>query len=73
MTTVVERPVRREGRSRFVFGMSVAAATTVLVGFAPTFFLRGYLPMRPDQPPLTALLFIHGMVGTAISGARRAP
>jgi hypothetical protein len=65
MTTLVERPVRPQGRSRFVFGMSVAAALTVLVGFAPTFYLRGYLPMRPDQPPLTSLLFIHGILGTA--------
>ena len=65
MTTVVERPVRQQRRSRFVFGMSVVAAITVLIGFAPTFYLRGYLPMRPDQPPLTALLVIHGVLGTA--------
>jgi hypothetical protein len=65
MSSVIERPARRRSRSRFFFGMSVAAAVTTLIGFAPTFYLRGYLPMRPDQPPLTALLFVHGILGTA--------
>jgi hypothetical protein len=65
MPTVVERRVRRQGKRRFYVGMSVAAAVTVLVGFAPTFYLRGYLPMRPDQPPLSALLIVHGIIGTA--------
>lgn len=65
MTIITERPVRRQSRSYFVLGMSAAAAVTVLIGFAPTFYLRGYLPMRPDQPPLTTLLVIHGVLGTA--------
>lgn len=65
MTTTVARPMRQQRKSRFVFGLSLAAAITVLFGFAPTFYLRGYLPMRPDQPPLTALLLIHGVLGTA--------
>ena len=62
--TVFEQHVRPRGR-RFYVGMSVAAALTVLWGFAPTFYLRGYLPMRPDQPPLTAVLFVHGVIGSA--------
>jgi uncharacterized membrane protein YozB (DUF420 family) len=65
MTTVIERPWRQQTRSRFFFGMAVAATVTVLIGFAPTFYLRGYLPMRPDQPALTPILFIHGVLGTA--------
>jgi hypothetical protein len=65
MSTVVERRARQQGKGRFYVGMSVAAAVTVLVGFAPTFYLRGYLPMRPDQPPLSALLIVHGIIGTA--------
>jgi hypothetical protein len=64
MPSVIERTVRRQ-RSRFFFAMSAAFAVTVLIGFAPTFYLRGYLPMRPDQPPLTALLVVHGVLGTA--------
>jgi hypothetical protein len=65
MPTVVERRVLQRGKTRYYVGMSVAAAVTVLVGFAPTFYLRGYLPMRPDQPPLSALLIVHGVIGTA--------
>jgi predicted outer membrane lipoprotein len=65
LTTVVERRVLQQGKGRFYVGMSVAAAVITLVGFAPTFYLRGYLPMRPDQPPLSALLIVHGVTGTA--------
>jgi len=65
MPAVIERPSRPQTRSRFFLGMAVAAAVTVLIGFAPTFYLRGHLPMRPDQPALTPLLFIHGVLGTA--------
>jgi hypothetical protein len=65
MPTVVERRAHQQGKTRFYVGMSVAAAVTVLVGFAPTFYLRGYLPMRPDQPPLTPILLVHGIIGTA--------
>jgi hypothetical protein len=65
MRTMVERRVRQQRKTRFYVGMSVAVAATVLVGFAPTFYLRGYLPMRPDQPPLTAVLIVHGIIGTA--------
>lgn len=65
MPTVIERGVRQQAKARFYVGMSVAAAMMVLVGFAPTFYLRGYLPMRPDQPPLSALLLVHGLIGTA--------
>jgi hypothetical protein len=64
-TTIIDRSVRQRCRSHFFLGMSVAAAVTVLVGFAPTFYLRGYLPMRPDQPPLTPILLVHGILGTA--------
>ena len=65
MSTVVERRAHQQGQRRFYVGMSVAAAITVLVGFAPTFYLRGYLPMRPDQPSLSQLLIVHGIIGTA--------
>jgi hypothetical protein len=68
MPTVVERRVHQQVKTRSYVGMSVAATVTVLVGFAPTFYLRGYLPMRPDQPPLTPLLLVHGIIGTAWIG-----
>jgi hypothetical protein len=65
MATVIERRAQQQRNRHFYVGMSTAAAMTVLIGFAPTFFLRGYLPMRPDQPPLSALLLVHGTIGTA--------
>jgi uncharacterized protein (TIGR03382 family) len=44
--------------------MAIAAAAAVLVGFAPTFYLRGYFELRADQPPLSPLLLVHGLIGT---------
>jgi hypothetical protein len=46
-------------------GMAVVAAVTVFVGFAPTFYLRGYMTLRADQAALSPLLLLHGLVGTA--------
>lgn len=63
--TVVEHNVRRQRKRRFYVLMSLAATVTVASGFAPTFYLRGYLPMRPDQPPLSPLLLVHGVISTA--------
>lgn len=65
MSTVLEGRIRQQSKPRFYVLVSAAAAVTVLVGFAPTFYLRGYLPMRPDQPPLSPLLIVHGIIGTA--------
>jgi hypothetical protein len=59
-TRSVERGVRRQRNTRCYVGMAVVATVTVLVGLAPTFYLRGHLPM----PPLTALLIVHGIIGT---------
>jgi hypothetical protein len=45
--------------------MACGAIVAVFVGFAPTFYLRGYFGLRPDQPPLSPLLIVHGLVGTS--------
>lgn len=46
---------------RFFTAMAVAAAMTVFVGFAPTYYLRGMSAARP----LPAMVHLHGMVSTA--------
>jgi uncharacterized membrane protein YozB (DUF420 family) len=48
-------------RDRWFFtGMAVAAALTVFVGFARTYYLREVF----DAPPLPTLVHIHGVVST---------
>ena len=53
-----------KGRSRdrrFFTGMAVAAALTVFIGFAPTYYLSGAFGGRP----LTTLVHVHGAIATA--------
>ncbi|HUF34544.1 MAG TPA: hypothetical protein VMN37_01275 [Gemmatimonadales bacterium] len=53
---------RDRGRDhRFFTGMAAAAALTVFVGFAPTYYLRGLA----GSPPLPGLVHLHGVVFTA--------
>jgi uncharacterized membrane protein YozB (DUF420 family) len=52
------------GRSRdrrFFTGMAIAAALTVFVGFAPSYYLSGVFGARP----LPTLVHVHGAVSTA--------
>jgi hypothetical protein len=46
----------------FYGGMAIAMAGSVLGGFASSFYLRGIVPGA--TPPLTALLWTHGLVFT---------
>jgi hypothetical protein len=65
-TTAIDqtRPdVQREHRSGrwFFFGMAVAAAVTVFLGFVRTYYLKSFFPM----PSLPWLFHIHGALFTA--------
>jgi len=55
----IPRTLARKDRV-FHTGMAVAFLVTAFLGFAPTYFLRGF----SDRPPLTPLLHIHGLVFT---------
>lgn len=55
---------RRTDRA-FHTGMAIAGAVLVFVGFARTFYLRGHLPLPPQQAALSPLLLAHGLVATA--------
>jgi hypothetical protein len=48
-------------RSSFFFGMSALLLAIVLVGFAPTLYLRAFF----DVPPIRAHLYLHGVIVTA--------
>ncbi len=50
----------RAGDHRFFTAMAVLCAALVLVGFAPTYYLRGLT----SQPPLSPLVHLHGAVST---------
>ena len=57
-------PLTQEGRNRdrrFFTGMAIAAALTVFIGFAPSYYLSGAFGGRP----LTTLVHVHGAIATA--------
>jgi hypothetical protein len=55
------RAAARERRSGFYFYMAALLLSIVMVGFAPTFFVRGAFF---DVPPIPLYLFVHGFVLT---------
>ncbi len=62
ISNAVSQTARRWKSDRWFFGgMGVAAAVTVFVGFAPTYFLKDLL----GGPPLTALRHAHGFLFTS--------
>jgi uncharacterized membrane protein YozB (DUF420 family) len=52
---------RRSRDRRFFTGMAIAAALTVFIGFAPSYYLNGTFGGRP----LTTLVHVHGAIATA--------
>jgi hypothetical protein len=60
MTVIAERPIRLPTDRLFFTGMAVAAALTVFVGFAPTYYLRS-----SALPPLSPLVQVHGVLFTS--------
>jgi hypothetical protein len=77
MATVALPATTRRHDRLFYSGMALAAALTVLVGFAPSYYLRGYF----GSPALSPVLHVHGLlftgwivlfvVQTALVAARR--
>jgi len=64
MATVANSVPRSWTERAFYTGMAGAVAAAVFLGFAPTFYLRGYLPLPPGLSPLSSLLVVHGLVAT---------
>jgi hypothetical protein len=77
MATVALPATARRNDRLFYSGMALAAALTVLVGFAPSYYLRGYF----GAPAVSPVLHVHGLlftgwivlfvVQTALVAARR--
>lgn len=63
-TMIVEKTARRRTSKPFYTGMAIILAATVFLGFAPTFYLRGYVPLPLGVGPLYPLLVAHGLVNT---------
>ena len=60
MAMTFERPVRRHTDRLFFTGMAFASLLALLVGFAPSYFVRG-----STLPPLTLLYHVHGLIFTS--------
>ena len=45
--------------------MAIVTAAAVFLGFARTFYLRGYLPLPIGAGPLSPLLVVHGLLNTS--------
>ena len=80
MATVAAAPATGRRNDRvFYTGMAVAMALAVFVGFAPTYYLKGYFA----SPALSSILHVHGLlftswivlmlVQTTLVAARRTP
>jgi hypothetical protein len=62
-TIPVSRPLT--GERLFYLGMTGAILLIVFAGFAPSFYLRGYLAPRVPMEPMTALVMLHGLLFTS--------
>ena len=60
-TVVITARADRGREHRFFTGMAVLALLIALVGFAPTYYLRGFTA----APPLTGLVHLHGALATS--------
>ncbi|HWO88936.1 MAG TPA: hypothetical protein VNL98_07285 [Gemmatimonadales bacterium] len=63
MATVMASSRRTSAEHRFFTGMALAILATVIVGFAPSFFLRPLFPGWPSPPE--TIFYVHGAVFTA--------
>jgi hypothetical protein len=66
MATLAAAPVAPFLERRFFIGMALAILATVLVGFAPSFYLRSFFPGWPAPPE--QIFLVHGLAFTAWIG-----
>lgn len=64
MMIIPERVWKWTGDRAFYTSMAIVLAAAVFLGFAPTFYLRGYLPLPPGANSLSPLIVIHGFLNT---------
>ena len=62
MATMAGVQVRLTAERRFFTGMALIVLFSTLIGFAPSFYLRGILPAANPMAPLTPVVGLHGAV-----------
>lgn len=66
MATLAKTPVARQSAERrFYSGMAIGLVVLVLLGFGPSFYLKGIVPSYPrPNPTLPLAVIVHGLVFT---------
>jgi hypothetical protein len=65
MATTALQPTGLKAERRFYLGMGLATLAVVLIGFAPSFYLRGMVPAYAPFLPITPLVILHGTIFSA--------
>jgi hypothetical protein len=68
MATEARLRPRLNGERRFYAGMGVAILLVVIVGFAPSYYLRGIVDAGRPLAPMTPLVHLHGALFSAYVG-----
>ncbi|WP_156405401.1 hypothetical protein [Sphingomonas sp. Root710] len=50
---------------RFYAGMAIAMIAAIVIGFAPSYYMRGIVPAAYPLPSITALMHLHGALFTS--------
>lgn len=64
-STIASPAGRKSAERRFYSWMAIALVVVVFLGFAPSFYLRGYIPSPRPNPSLPPSVIIHGLLFTA--------
>jgi hypothetical protein len=65
MATVTLQPTGLKAERRFYLGMGLATLAVVVIGFTPSFYLRGIVPAYEPFLPITPLVTLHGSLFSA--------
>lgn len=64
-TTIAPQVSRKSAERRFYSWMAIALVVVVFIGFAPSFYLRGYISSPRPNPSLPPSVMLHGLLFTA--------
>ena len=65
MATGTLQPTGLKAERRFYLSMGLATLAVVVIGFTPSFYLRGVVPAYEPFLPLTPLVVLHGSLFSA--------
>lgn len=58
---MASKAIAANAERRFYLGMALAMIVLVLIGFGPSFYLRGYVHFPRPNPSITPLVLLHGL------------